>query len=271
MDKQEMQHEEARVRAGNGQGGRPQTPEEIERELDATRTEMNATIEAITRKISPEALTQRAVEYFQWGGKDFARNFGEAIQRNPVPAALTGIGIGWLMWADRYGHGRGYSEGPGVSERISAGTSAAKERWSHTRESTSSAMSRARERAADTRDSARMWATRASRAGSEWSERGRHLYHEQPLVVGALGVAIGALIGAAIPRTRREEELVRPYTEKARSSASEMAEKAKEQATSSMEEVTAKAEATSREAERSKQAKETEFSRKGKKGGPQGR
>lgn len=41
-------------------------------------------------------------------------------------------------------------------------------------------------------------------------ERAGQLFDEQPLVVGALGIAIGAALGATLPTTRRENELLGP-------------------------------------------------------------
>jgi hypothetical protein len=35
-----------------------------------------------------------------------------------------------------------------------------------------------------------------------------NLFEEQPLIVGALGVALGAAIGAALPRTEQEDRLL---------------------------------------------------------------
>jgi hypothetical protein len=51
-----------------------------------------------------------------------------------------------------------------------------------------------------------------ARDGSRYQvERAResfsHMLHDQPLMLGALGVALGAAIAAALPPTRREDEL----------------------------------------------------------------
>jgi hypothetical protein len=35
-----------------------------------------------------------------------------------------------------------------------------------------------------------------------------HMLHEQPLVLGALGMALGAALAAGLPSTRREDELM---------------------------------------------------------------
>jgi hypothetical protein len=36
----------------------------------------------------------------------------------------------------------------------------------------------------------------------------QNLFEEQPLIVGALGVALGAAIGAALPRTEQEDRIL---------------------------------------------------------------
>jgi ElaB/YqjD/DUF883 family membrane-anchored ribosome-binding protein len=60
------------------------------------------------------------------------------------------------------------------------------------------------------------------------------MLEEQPLVVGVLGVAIGTLLGAALPSTRREDEMMGrtrdDLLEKAKHTASEQADRLKESA-----------------------------------------
>jgi len=47
---------------------------------------------------------------------------------------------------------------------------------------------------------------------------------KEPLILGAIGLAVGAAIGAMMPRTRVEEEYLSPYAEKAGQSVREMAQ-----------------------------------------------
>jgi len=69
------------------------------------------------------------------------------------------------------------------------------------REKSSQIAGRVRDRTSRLAGGARHSAQRA-RSGFE------HMLNEQPLLLGALGVAIGAAIGAALPSTRRESELM---------------------------------------------------------------
>jgi ElaB/YqjD/DUF883 family membrane-anchored ribosome-binding protein len=71
------------------------------------------------------------------------------------------------------------------------------------RERASMVADTARERMAQAADTARYQADRV-RSGYD------HLVNEQPLALGAIGLAIGALLGAATPRTRQEDRLMGP-------------------------------------------------------------
>lgn len=86
-----------------------------------------------------------------------------------------------------------------VSERASQMASGVSQFASNTRTSAAQLASNARDSAYRAGDIARHQYDRA-RSGAEY------LAHEQPLVLGALGLAIGAAIGASLPATQREDE-----------------------------------------------------------------
>jgi hypothetical protein len=60
----------------------------------------------------------------------------------------------------------------------------------------------------------------------------------EPLIVGAIGVAVGAAIGAMMPSTRIEEEYVGETAEHLRSEAGHLAEKAWDKAESTISKTT---------------------------------
>jgi len=96
---------------------------EIRAGIEETRTEMSETIEAIQERLNPQHLKEQVKdqvrEQFQEAkatvreatigkAEDMVRNVGdtldearyglmETIRQNPVPAALVGIGLGWLF------------------------------------------------------------------------------------------------------------------------------------------------------------------------------
>lgn len=84
------------------------SPEEIEREIAATRSEIDETIDALQEKLSPGQLVDQALGYVKEGGGDFAGNLGRAVRDNPLPLMLIGAGIGWMMFGNRSSDDRSY-------------------------------------------------------------------------------------------------------------------------------------------------------------------
>jgi hypothetical protein len=70
----------------------------IEQDLEHTRARLDATIGALQQKLSPGQLLDQALAYLkESGGAEFGRNLKLDVQANPMPVALVGIGLAWLM------------------------------------------------------------------------------------------------------------------------------------------------------------------------------
>jgi ElaB/YqjD/DUF883 family membrane-anchored ribosome-binding protein len=108
----------------------PDPVEDAKSQIEQTRAEMSQTIDAIQERLAPSNLAQQAKHAVRDAtvGKaqdmvenagDSARGFGsgivETIKQNPIPAALAGVGIGWLIMSGRknttHDTVRGYSPG----------------------------------------------------------------------------------------------------------------------------------------------------------------
>jgi Protein of unknown function (DUF3618) len=199
-------------------------PEELEREIDETRADVQATLGALEQRLSAEHLLDLTIGRVRAHGGAFAGNLGSAARDNPVPLVLTSIGIAWLMMTRRNGNGA-RTPAPGIRERWrdardrsrEAGDEAS-DQWARTRDQASQTWHEARERLDSSRDAAahatesvRESASRAASAARDQLARARtgvdYLMHEQPLVLGALGLAAGALIGAALPASDAESRM----------------------------------------------------------------
>jgi hypothetical protein len=113
---------------------------------------------------------------------DFTRSLSGAIQSHPLPAALIGMGLVWLF----SGGGRfALSAGGGVSDAsdASAGVKRATSDASSIRASNPELFAKAQSNIADLMD-------------------------RQPLVLGAIGLGVGAAMAAALPSTAVEADLV---------------------------------------------------------------
>ena len=158
-------------------------PEEILAEIDHTRHEMDRTLSAIEHRLTPGQLVDQGLDYLRHSGaNEFVQNLGGTAKQNPMPVALVSIGLAWLMAL-----GRQPAQHQSASETLSS----------------------AKERVAGSMDSLRHRASELTQTTKHQWERARggidHLVNEQPLALGAIGLALGAVLGAAAPRTRAEE------------------------------------------------------------------
>jgi Protein of unknown function (DUF3618) len=87
------------------------SPEEVQREVRQSRAQVEETLEALQERLSPGQLFEQAVDYMRSNnGTDFLRNLGAAVRDNPVPVALVGTGLAWLMLSGARSRRRGYDD-----------------------------------------------------------------------------------------------------------------------------------------------------------------
>lgn len=71
---------------------------EIERDVERTRSDIEDTVEALRDKMSIGQIVDEAAHYFRdSGGTEVLNNFAAQARANPMPLALVGIGLAWLM------------------------------------------------------------------------------------------------------------------------------------------------------------------------------
>lgn len=248
--------------------GRPDmSPEEIRSDIARTREDMAETIDEIQSRLSADNLTNQAkeivrdatigrVEEMSYRANRKMRgvtaNIVETVRDNPVPAALVGIGLGWLMikgqdrpsynypyYRDEYGQehyrpqfsqryerhmtdemrsrsgGRMEEVKQRAEEAVDDVREGARELGEQAREMGRQAKDRvedfthqAREQVDDLRYQAR---ERAEEWGDEIQDRARYAsdraqrtYYSNPLGVAAAAVALGLVVGLAIPESEAE-------------------------------------------------------------------
>lgn len=73
-------------------------PNAIERDLDQTRSRLNSHLSVLQRRLTPGQVVDDLMRYFHGReGADFGRSLADSVRSNPLPAAITGIGLTWLM------------------------------------------------------------------------------------------------------------------------------------------------------------------------------
>jgi ElaB/YqjD/DUF883 family membrane-anchored ribosome-binding protein len=249
------------------------SPEQIQRDIERTRAEMGNTLDTLRQKLSPGQMLDEALDYFKGSGfSQFSSNLGETVQQNPVPVSLIGIGIAWLAMAG--------SRSPYISSTWTAtgrtpsrvgemASSAAvktgqvmqgarvrvgetRERMSDMAHSAQERVGEARERLGEMAQSARYQVGEAADRVRYQTARAKDTYNylrtEQPLILGVLGFALGAALGAGIPPTRQEDELMGEmrdeYVQRAKEVGEEYLEQGKRMATAAGEVIKEQAEKT---------------------------
>lgn len=159
---------------------------------------------------------------------NFLRDLGDAISRNPLPAALVGMGVVWLFsgrkdWA---------------AGTVRSGLDWASDAANDAADAAGSTMRTGAQYAGAMRDKATRFAgeqadalsdvtTSLPEEGTELTEGVRSgltdLFQRQPLALGAIGFAIGAGIAAVLPSTRTEADYLGEASDAAKEMAQEFA------------------------------------------------
>ena len=77
------------------------SPEEIERDIKRERAGLTDTLDDLQDRFSIEHVARQFSDQFREHGGDIGRSVSEAVKRNPVALALTGVGLVWLMMGDK--------------------------------------------------------------------------------------------------------------------------------------------------------------------------
>ncbi|WFP65699.1 MULTISPECIES: DUF3618 domain-containing protein [unclassified Mesorhizobium] len=211
---------------------------EIEREAEATRARVVATADSIRDKMTPGQLFDEFTGLFRGSaGSDMLHNLKAQVRDNPLPLTVIGAGLAWLMLgsgasatsadtddATRRGPGpdhRSFGAGIGstasdAADSVAEAASGAAGTVAGMSTEAAGTMSNVASSAADTlASSAAAAADMATSAG-----RSAHgMLQDQPLAAAAIGLAIGAAIGAMLPHTEVEDERLGAYRERLRDSA----------------------------------------------------
>ena len=213
---------------------------DVEREVEATRGQIDRTVEALKEKMQPKELFDEATRMMGGTSNKVLTTVVEQAKENPIPIALIGAGIAWLALSqnkrkpsyDPYtGQGyyetyEGYDESGGLKGKIKSkardAVQAAKSGLTTAKDKVSGAVEGARTHTSEGMDTAK---TRASGLTAQAQARADALrrqaqqrYHDtldtEPLILGAIGIAVGMAIGASIPASRTENRYVGPVRDK---------------------------------------------------------
>lgn len=164
----------------------------------------------------------------QSNGTTFLSNLGTSVRNNPVPAVLTSVGVLWLMMSQnrppvprpvhRMGpeHNKVGEWTDGLADGLSDGIDSAREHLHQTADTLKEGLQSVKGKAANLGDNLGAASENISHAVHDASDRlvrstqmmsnqFSQLLKDQPLMVAAAGVALGAMLGAALPSTATEQ------------------------------------------------------------------
>ncbi|MEH3022065.1 MAG: DUF3618 domain-containing protein [Pseudomonas oryzihabitans] len=230
-------------------------PDELEREIDQKRERIEDLVGALESRLSPGQLFDQALSYTKGHSGEFAHNLGNTLKANPVPAVLTSVGLLWLALGQNRTPAPATTGTP-LKDQLSGALDSVANSAGQTRDSLNRGRHDARDKVTGLGESV---AAKASQTGERLSDTAAHakdtladqaqqlkgtfetLLREQPLVVGALGIALGALLGASLPRTETEDRALGKHSDK-------LTAKAKQAASSGYEQVKAAGQDVAQEA-----------------------
>lgn len=172
----------------------------------------------------------------------FVKELGEAARRNPLSAALIGMGVLWLL-ADGKSAGRagdllrstGLDRAPEIAKDTFASMrSGIDSGASSVRDAAGSSVDVMRERGAQIVNQTTDFAKTISHGGRVFEaarDNLTELFRAQPLALGVVGLAIGAGIAAAFPATDVEDAYMGEVSDTVRSKTAEVAGEQIERAT----------------------------------------
>lgn len=200
-------------------GAPSRSTSDLEREGDQIRADMDRTLDEIERKLSPGELLDRSMSFLRDNGGELLAEAGETIRRNPVPALLTAAGLLWLTTSVVSSRSGTASSRLGRNDGNGQRASSFRARSTRDPEGGDDLYQRGYERGARARvrsaarnvkgklsDSVHAVQERTGEARSNLT----NLVQQQPVALGALALAAGALLGAALPMTQYENRLMGP-------------------------------------------------------------
>lgn len=200
------------------------SPETIEREIDAQRASIGNIVDALESKFTPGQVFDQALSFMQSNGTTFLSNLGTSVRNNPVPAVVTSVGLLWLMMSQNrpptprpvYRTAPAQHKPGEWTEGLADGLDSAREHLHQTADTLKEGYQSVKGKAAHLGDNLGAASENISHAVHDVSDRVvrstqqmgnqvSQLLKEQPLMVAAAGIALGAMLGAALPSTATEQ------------------------------------------------------------------
>ena len=192
--------------------------EDVEREVEAAREDLDRTVEALKDKMTPGQLIDELSRTFKGGGAgELMGNLGVQVRENPMALAMIGAGMAWLMMGQSDRAATDTAAGVyqtnsdlGVTPATSAATGDISDAVGNLKAKVGEVAGGVRDAASGAADHAAQGlhdlGAQASSAGRKAVRSFEDILQQEPLIFGALGLAAGVALGAAFPSTELEDK-----------------------------------------------------------------
>lgn len=205
----------------------------IETEVEIERAKLAESLNLLSSAVAPENVKEHSAAIAESYGGDLGRQAWGAAKQNPAAFALVGAGLSLLLTGTG---SRPETRKPqttavapdeayaGFDDRIAAADAKMKEEMTGMIEEDSSPRAAwlreklndgldalpasGRERVLNARKAALDAQEKVEAQARKVAKSSQTFMHDQPLAVGAIALGLGALIGALLPSTRREDALM---------------------------------------------------------------
>ncbi|KAB0548669.1 DUF3618 domain-containing protein [Pseudomonas argentinensis] len=179
-------------------------PEVLEQEIDLQRNRIDALIDEVEARLTPQRLIDSALAYGrESGGLEMAERLGQTLKANPVPVAMTAIGLAWLALEQtrRHAHMAPEPERPADHESLADALHHAK----HSLDRSTQAL---RQKLHDLSDGASAASAQVKQGAGALSQAVR----QRPWAFAAAGLALGT-VGGLLGAGRRQQPAEQPESQ----------------------------------------------------------
>lgn len=214
-----------------------QSSAQLEQEAEAARGRMADTADSIRKKLTAGQLIDEFSDMFTGGDMSGAvGNLKSQVRDNPLPVALIGAGVAWLAFGKGLSGTRSSSSAMRSPPRTH-GVDTARRPGTHdgsmlssVTEGTKAAAETVTDKVSGMADSLSATADRLRHSmltggSSRSSHSASAMAEQEPLLIAALGLTLGAVAGAMLPASELEKEQIGPYAERLRKQAKDMADR----------------------------------------------
>ena len=207
---------------------------DVEREVEASRNDLDRTVEALKDKMTPGQLFDEASRAMGGAGQHVLSKFVGQVKENPMPLAVMGLGLAWLMSGagkSRGSAGDGYAEprsfaigggdasaASGLSDKVHAVGDKVSDKVHAVGDKASGMIAGAKDKLSSAASKVGGTATSAVGKMGDYGKQAQRSFgrmlESEPLLIGAAGLLVGAAVGAALPRTDLEDRTVGPMRDK---------------------------------------------------------